>query len=117
MCTWAVVETIGYYMKNGSKVFTCMMDMTKAFNLVKHSIMFRKLIKANLSPIFIRLIICVYMHQVANVRWNGTFSEFFTMRNGVRQGAVLSVMFYCIYVNEIFTRLRNTKQGCWVNEL
>ena len=55
------------------------------------------------------------MQQVANVRWNVTFSEFFTMRNGVRQGAVLSAMFYCIYVNEIFTRLRNTKQGCWVN--
>ena len=55
------------------------------------------------------------MHQVANVRWNGTFSEFFTIRNGVRQGEVLSAMFYCIYVNEIFTRLRNTKQGCWVN--
>ena len=31
MCTWQVLETIDYFLRNGSEVFVCMMDMTKAF--------------------------------------------------------------------------------------
>jgi hypothetical protein len=65
------------------------MDMTKAFDLVRHSIMFRKIISAGLSLIFVRLLIFIYVNQFANVRWNGIFSDFFSMRNGVGQGASL----------------------------
>ena len=28
MCTWAVLETVDYFLKNDSEVFTCAMDMT-----------------------------------------------------------------------------------------
>ena len=91
MCTWTVVETIDYFLRNGGEVFACMMDMSKAFDLVKHSVMFKKLLDAGLPAIFIRLLIFIYVNQFANVRWNGLFSDFFTMRNGVRQGAVLTL--------------------------
>ena len=37
------------------------------------------------------------------------------MRNGVRQGAVLSAIFYCIYMNDLFELLRRSKYGCWIN--
>ena len=42
MCTWVVVETIGYFLRNDCEVFTCQTDMTKAFDLVKHSLLFKK---------------------------------------------------------------------------
>ena len=115
MCTWTAVETISYFLRNGSEVFTCLMDMTKAFDLVRHSIMFKKIIAAGLSLIFVRLLIFIYVNQMANVRWNGSFSDVFSMRNGVRQGAVLSAIFYCIYMNDLFQILRRSKLGCWVN--
>ena len=38
MCIWAVVETVSYFLRSGSEVFSCLMDMTKAFDLVKHSL-------------------------------------------------------------------------------
>ena len=45
MCTWTAVETISYFLRNGSEVFTCLMDMTKAFDLlVRHSTMFKMVI-------------------------------------------------------------------------
>ena len=59
-----------YFLRNGGNVFACLMDMTKAFDLVKHSVLFRKFPKAGLSPILIRLLIYVYIHQFANIRWN-----------------------------------------------
>ena len=37
------------------------------------------------------------------------------MTNGVRQGAVLSAIFYCIYMNDLFNILRRSRFGCWVN--
>ena len=80
------METIDYYLRKGSEVFTCMMDMTKAFDLVKHSLMFKKIIKAGLSIIFVRLIVFIYVNQMANVRWVSEYSDVFTMKNRVRQG-------------------------------
>ena len=45
MCTWMAVETISYFHRNGSDIFTCMMDMSKAFNTVRHSLLFKKLVE------------------------------------------------------------------------
>ena len=115
MCTWQVLETIDYFLRNGSEVFVCMMDMAKAFDNVKHSILFRKLLTRGLPPIVIRLLIYIYEVQVANVKWNGQCSDTFHIKNGVKQGSVLSAILYCVYVDELFERLRRNKQGCWIN--
>ena len=115
MCTWMVIETISYFMRNGSDVYTCCMDMTKAFDLVQHSLLFRKLLLAGLPVIFVRLLLVIYLHQYANVKWNNTYSSMFTLRNGVRQGGVLSAILYCLYVDNLFKELRKSGFGCWVN--
>ena len=108
------METIDYFTRNGSDVYICCMDMTKAFDLLKHSVLFDKLLKVGIPPIFLRLILFVYMEQFANVRWNNSCSSFFSMRNGVRQGAVASALFYCFYSNIIFETLRRSGYGCWI---
>ena len=114
MCTWLVTETIDYFLRNDGEVFSCMTDMTKAFDMVKHSMLFIKLMNVNLSSIFLRLIMVMYMFQSANVKWNQALSEIFPMVNGVKQGAVLSAILYCIYVNGLFERLRSSRSGCWM---
>ena len=55
MCTWAVVETVEIFLNSGSEVFSCAMDMTKAFDLTLHSLLFKKMVDAGFSVIFIRL--------------------------------------------------------------
>ena len=114
MCTWAVLETIDWYHRNGSEVFSCAMDMTKAFDLTLHSLLFMKMVKADFPVIFIRLFIFIYINQVANVRWNGELSSVFPMTNGVRQGAVLSAIAYCFYCEDLFSLLQQRRSGCWV---
>ena len=56
MCTWLAVETNEYYLRNGSDVFACVMDMTTAFDKVQHSKPFWKLVEKGVPPIFIRLL-------------------------------------------------------------
>ena len=114
MCTWLAIETIDHFLRNGGEVFSCMMDMTKAFDMVQHSLLFRKLLDVKLSVIFVRLIMVMYTLQYANVRWKQLVSGIFTMVNGVKQGAVLSALLYCIYVNGLFEKLRFNRAGCWM---
>ena len=60
-------------------------------------------------------LVYLYEVQVANVKWNGQCSNTFKISNGVKQGAVLSAILYCVYVNDLFGRLRKNKHGCWIN--
>ena len=38
------------------------------------------------------------------------------MGNGVKRGVVLSALFYCMYVDELFETLRKNRTGCWVDD-
>ena len=84
------------------------MDMTKAFDNVRHSKLFTKVLKRGVPPIFIRLLMVAYRNQELLVSWNGELSSAFTMGNGVKQGAVLSALLYNIYVDDLFKRLRKS---------
>ena len=115
MCTWTVLETISYFTRNGSDVFVCCMDMSKAFDTVRHSILFKKLMKVGIPSIFLRVLLFIYMKQYANVKWNGSYSDMFSLSNGVRQGGVISALLYCFYGNELFDILRKSGYGCWLD--
>ena len=93
----------------------CTMDMTKAFDMTMHSLLFSKMFEAGIDYVFLRLLIFIYTEQYANVRWNGQFSSFFSMHNGVRQGAILSALAYCFYCEQLFHLLERNRSGCWVN--
>ena len=41
ICTWLVVESVSYFLRNGNEVFSCFMDMKKAFDMVKHCLLFQ----------------------------------------------------------------------------
>ena len=105
MCTWLAVESVSHFLRNGNEVYTCLMDMSKAFDTVKHSQLFKKLLQQGLPAVIVRYILVSYMYQTANVRWNG---------NGVKQGAILSAVLYCVYTNDIFREMRQAKVGCFM---
>ena len=115
MCTWMVIETIDYFLRNDTEIFICTMDMTKAFDNVKHSLLFKKLLQRGIPAIILRFIMYMYEIQMAFVRWNGEISEEFKINNGVKQGAVLSALLYCVYVDDLFHRLRRDRIGCSIN--
>ena len=106
-----VVETIDYYLRNGSEVFTCIMDMSKAFDKVQHSKLFWKIIDKGIPTMYIRLLHVMYCNQRANVSWNSHVSHVFPINNGVKQGAALSPILYCVYIDDLFEALR---RGKWI---
>ena len=67
MCTWLAVEVIDYYTRHGSEMFVGVMDMTKAFDNVKQSLLFQKLIDRELPAIYLRLILTLHLEQRARM--------------------------------------------------
>ena len=114
LCTWTLKETINYFTNRNSPVYLCLLDMTKAFDHVKLDILFEKLRK-RIPVLFVRLVLYTYINQKCCVKWSGSTSSSFSISNGVRQGAVISPVLFNLYMDDIFSLLKNNQQGCKIN--
>ena len=116
LCTWAVTETINYFRNRGSPVFLCFLDLTKAFDCVKFSILFEKL-KDKIPAILLRFLIVSYIQQNCVVMWDNYKSSSFSISNGVRQGAVLSPALFNYYIDNLYKELMKTGHGCKIDSV
>ena len=110
VCTRTLLESIDYYLQRGSKAYVVFMDCSKAFDKVIHSKLFGKIFAADVHPLYIRMMIFIYRNQSGKVSWDGYESAEFPIKNGVRQGAVLSPVLFNMYTTELFNIL--DKLGC-----
>ena len=60
LCTWTLLEAIDYYIQRGNRAYVMFMDCSKAFDKVIHSKLFRKLLIAEVHPLFVRLTLYMY---------------------------------------------------------
>ena len=98
LCTGFMKCVVSRYniMQNEYSVYGCLLD---AFDLVNHEILFKHLMDRKLPTPVLRLLIAWYQEQQMRVKWNQTFSDPFSVSNGVRQGGVLSpILFTIIYI-------------------
>ena len=116
-CASIVTETINYYINNESDVYMCCIDASKAFDRVNLVVLFNKLRKRNICPLYLRFLMNNYCNQTMMVRWNDTLSEKFTVSNGVKQGGVLSPILFSLYLDSLIDELRSLNVGCHVNGL
>ena len=103
---------ISRYCFNGSNVFGCFLDASKAFDRVCHLTLFNKLLERNLPPAIVRLLFSWYSDQKSSVLWNKSLSHKFSVSNGVRQGGVLSPILFIVYIDDLLTRLESKAIGC-----
>ena len=52
-----------------------------------------------------------------DVKWGGKFSSKFSVRNGVRQGAVSSPLLFSVYIDDLFKLLRRSGLGCHITNV
>ena len=108
-----MLETVNYYNFNKSNVFVLMLDASKAFDRVNYCKLFRELLKCDISPIVLRLLLYMYTSQTLRVKWVHTVSNCFTVRNGVKQGGVLSPLLFPIYTYSLLKRLVDISPEHW----
>ena len=94
MCSVIFKEIVDHYLHHGSNVYSCLLDASKAFDRVHYGTLFRLLLKKDVPRCVIRLVFDSYIRQKACATWNKQMSEYFTMENGVKQGGVISPIFF-----------------------
>ena len=114
-CTWAVQETISSYLRKGSEVYCCLLDFSKAFDKVNFDKLFQKLIERSFPAVFLRLILYIYINQSCFIIWNSGESSSFLMKNGVRQGAILSPSLFCVYLDTLLSKFQAQKFRSWLS--
>ena len=75
------------------------------------------MIDSGMPPIFVRLIVTWYCEQHDCVRWGSTLSPKFNVSNGVRQGGILSPLFFNLYMDRLSVTLSKTKVGCALGKI
>ena len=106
---------IDYYIKNGSTVNICALDISKAFDKVDHFALFNLLMDRHLPKCFIAVLIEWLSKCFACVRWNGVYSNWFLISAGVRQGGILSPTLFSIYMDPLIANLRQLGLGCQIH--
>ena len=117
MCTSMVRETITYFVHKGANVYSLVLDATKAFDRVNYCKLFRILLERKVCPLICRLLLNMYVNQKLRVKWAGTYSEEFTVTNGVKQGGVISPILYCVYIDGLINELKASGVGCFMTKV
>ena len=80
------METINHYVNEGSNVYSCLLDASKAFDKVHWGRLFKILIERKVSFLFIRLLLDSYLTQLSCVAWGFLKSRYFSLSNGSNAG-------------------------------
>ena len=89
-------------------------DVSKAFHRVRHIDLFNVLSKRNMCALVRRLLMTMYSDQRIQVRWSNVLSELFHMKNGVKQGAVLSPKLFTVVSDVLFDNVLLSGVGCHI---
>ena len=86
-------------------VFTCFIDYSKAFDTVKHALLFDLLSSLDIESHDIKLLVNLHWNQQAAVRHNGEVSESMNINQGIRHGCIASPHLFALYTEMIMRNI------------
>jgi len=103
---------VNHYVKDGSTVNICALDLSKAFDRVDHFALLQLLMDRHISKHIIGVMLDWFTRCFVCIRWCGSYSYWFPILAGVRQGGILSPLLFAVYMDVLITRLRQRGLGC-----
>ena len=111
-CIYVLKEIVDKYRSLNGGLYMCFLDASKAFDRVKHSVLFDKLVQRGVPGYIVRILCYWYAQQTMCVRWGSSISASFRVSNGVRQGGILSPHMFNVYVDDLSQILNRCRTGC-----
>ena len=114
IATLILKDVVNHYLSKGPDVYCCFIDASKAFDRIRHDLLFDILSERSINPLMLRALIDSYERQTVCTKWQNALSNNFLCKNGVRQGGILSPYLYSIYNDVLLQRLQSNGTGCWI---
>ncbi len=92
-------------------LYVASLDARKAFDVVNHTLLKKKLFYTNTSKGLWRVIDDMYVDSREVIRWKGSDSEQYTVEKGVKQGSISSPSLYKLYINGLLQLLKRSTLG------
>ena len=92
----------------------CTLDISKAFDKLNIHCLLLKLMKRRLPVNFVVLFQRWLCNVFIKVRWGSCLSKLFRLFSGVRQGEILSPVFFCIYIDDLVNKISHLDMGCFI---
>ena len=99
---------IELYRKRSTTVFVTILEASKAFDRLDHWLLFKKLIYRKVPLVIVRLLIVWYYLQRMHIRRENTFSTSFCVSNGVKQGGIISLVLFNVYMDDLSCKLNRS---------
>ena len=111
MCIYTLQEFIDYYICRGTTVYVTFLDASKAFDRLNYWLLFDNLIKKHVPLFIIKLLLFWCTHQRMCVRWSYSISTDFFVGNSVKQGGIISHVWFNIYMGDLSMHLNSSGIG------
>ena len=93
-------------------MFASFLDMSKAFDKINFNVLFKKLHESSLPKYLYNILFSMYNNQYVCVKYGTEFSSSFKLKNGTRQGGILSPLIFNYYIKEIISSVLDSNIGC-----
>ena len=86
---------------HNEKIYACFVDFKKAFESVWHDGLLFKLLQINVGGCFFNLIKSLYSNSTCSIRIGQNQTGPFSYARGVRQGSILSLLLFNLFINDV----------------
>ena len=114
---FTIYQAANYAKVTGRRLYTYAVDASKAFDKVSRPHLWKKLIEKGVEVSIILAIIHYYKDSFMIVQLEDEFSEVFQTTMGVRQGCVLSLKIFAIFVDDLILELEATGLGLEIGNM
>ena len=115
MTSFTLQETVKHFLKRSSVVYCCFLDAASAFDVVWHDGLLYKLYELGVNGKMWRILRNIYSNMNSCISLDGLMSDWFPIKQSVRQGGVLSAWLCIIYVNKLLVELEKRSLGTYIH--
>ena len=115
--SFCVQEAICHHTEKGSKVFACFIGIEKAFDKIWWNGLYYRLYRLGVRDKLWHLIKNWFCDSEAAVLFDGQCTETFKITRGIKQGGVLSMFFFTVYLMDMHEFIDQSNDALWISDV